>query len=228
MTDVAVTTSADAFPRWAAAVAAAGLQPVELPCIEVVPAEPEELEQVRQAAASCDALLLTSPRAVALLWPSGDMPPVPVAAVGVATAEGVEEAGGTVEVEGSNGGDALVEEWSGVRGRRIVFPHALGADISRIETLVSAGAEVDAFPIYQARPISPGPDPVDAAVFASPSAVDGWLLSRSLNELRVVAAIGATTARAIEEAGGAVDAIPDAPSMEALVEALTTALEAKP
>lgn len=228
MTDVAVTTSADSFPRWADLLTAAGLEPVSLPCIEVVPASDDELDRARRAAQDADALLLTSPRPVGLLWPEGGMPAVPVAAVGSATAAAVQEAGGVVELVGDTGGDDLVDEWQNVGGRRIVFPHARGSDLDRLDTLESRGARVDRFPVYEASPTAPGPDPVDAAVFASPSAVEGWLISRSLNELRVVGAIGATTAEAISQAGGDADAVADVPSAEVLVEALLAALERKP
>lgn len=228
MTDVAVTTSTDSFPRWADLLTAAGLQPVSLPCIEIVPASDDELDLARRTAADADALLLTSPRTVGLLWPEAGMPAVPVAAVGSATAAAVREAGGVIEVVGDAGGDDLVAEWQNLDGRRIVFPHARGSDLGRLDTLKSRGAHVERFPVYESRPKAPGPDPVDAAVFASPSSVEGWLISRSLNELRVVGVIGATTAQAISGAGGGVDATTDVPSAESLVEALLVALERKP
>lgn len=228
MTDVAVTTSADSFPRWAELLTAAGLQPVSLPCIEVVPASDDELDQARRAAGEADALLLTSPRPVGLLWPEGGMPAVPVAAVGSATAAAVEAAGGVTELVGDAGGDDLLAEWQDVSGRRVVFPHALGSDLGRLDTLESRGAHVERFPVYEVIPTAPGPDPVDAAIFASPSSVEGWLISRSLNELQVVGVIGATTSEAISLAGGDADAMADVPSAEAMVEALLVALERKP
>lgn len=228
MTDVAVTTSADSFPRWADLLTAAGLQPVSLPCIEVVPASGNELDRARRAAGEADALLLTSPRTVGLLWPDGGMPAVPVAAVGSATAAVVEDAGGITELVGDAGGDELLAEWQNVDGRRIVFPHALGSDLGRLDTLQGRGAHIERFPVYEARPTPPGPDPVDAALFASPSAVEGWLISRSLNELRAVGVIGATTAEAISQAGGIADAMADEPTAEAVVGALLVALEQKP
>ncbi len=227
MTDVAVTTSADSFQVWADPLTRSGLEPVSLPCLEIVPASDEDLARVRELAGDFDAVVLTSARAVALLWPDDGMPSTPVAAVGEATAAAVEAAGGVVETVGRSGGDALLEGWDGA-GRRVLFPHAEGTDRSRLDELGAVVAELAAISIYAARPISPGPDPVDAAVFASPSAVDGWLLSRSFAELRVVGAIGTTTARAIDEAGGTVDAIPDGPSVDALVEAVARALERKP
>ena len=67
---------------------------------------------------------------------------------------------------------------------------------------------------YTAVPIGPGPDPVDGAVFGSPSAVAGWLSARTLDELAVVAAMGPTTAAALEHAGRPADIVPVPPSLD--------------
>lgn len=224
--DVGVTTSADSFPRWAEQMEGHGVRPVSLPCVEMVPAPEDELQQVRRLAEAAEALLFTSARAVRVLWPDGDMPAVPSAAVGPTTAQTVKEAGGVVELVGRAGAKSLLQEWE-VGERRVVFPHAEGADLSHLHHLEARGASVTARTVYSTRPLSPGPDPVDAAVFASPSAVDGWLLSRTFSELAVVGAIGPTTADAIEVAGGRADAVPALPDVTALTEALAAALERK-
>lgn len=218
---VAVTTTADAAYRISGPLETAGLQPVELPCIRIRFADPPVLERLRWLAGDADVLLFTSARAVRALWPDGGMPAVPAAVVGSATAEAVRAAGGTVDVVGSGGGDELVDELVETSaGRRIVFPRARSSDPSRADRLRLAGAEVYTHVAYETVPIAPGPDPVDAALFGSPSAVEGWRLSRDLDEPGIVAAMGETTAAALDEAGRVADIVPERPSVQALVDAL--------
>ena len=145
----AVTTSADSSPRWADEIAAAGHVPVSLPCIEVRPRPAGELQVLREATSGVDLLLLTSSRSVSFLWPDGGIPDVAIAAVGRATADAARSAGGRVEFVGDAGGDSLVAGLvDAVSGRRVVFPHAGGSDLSRIDRLEAAGAQVIAGAVY--------------------------------------------------------------------------------
>jgi uroporphyrinogen-III synthase len=59
---------------------------------------------------------------------------------------------------------------------------------------------------------------VDVVTFASPSAVEGWTLSRSL-DLAVVA-IGPTTCGALERAGHPPDLVADDPAFAALARSI--------
>ncbi|MDX1449262.1 MAG: uroporphyrinogen-III synthase, partial [Acidimicrobiia bacterium] len=195
-----------------------GLVPVMLPCISISPATADVLAELRTQADSADLILLTSARTVRIMWPDGNMPPVPAAVVGSATAEAVVEAGGTVEVVGSGGAGELVEELT-VEGRTIVFPHARAADPATAEHLEERGAVVHAAAAYDTIPISPGDDKVDAAVFGSPSAVDGWLTRRHLEGM-TIAAMGPTTASALRVRGVADPVVPDRPELSVLARAL--------
>ncbi len=217
---VAVTTTDDRASTIREMLITHRLEPVILPCIEVVAAPESVLDEVRTTSVGADWIVVTSSRAVQLVWSSGGMPDVPVAAVGASTAAAVEMAGGNVEMDGHSGVEVLTARLAPmVGGRSVVFPHAVGADPSTIESLEKLGARVTAIPVYQTRPIAPGLDPVDVVVFGSPSAITGWCRSRQLDDL-VLAVIGETTERALAENGYRAHVIPDRPGYEALVTAL--------
>ncbi|MDX1691273.1 MAG: uroporphyrinogen-III synthase [Acidimicrobiia bacterium] len=216
---VAVTTTTGrSFDRIADELRDTGLQPVPLPCITVEPAAQEVLDRLRSAADSADWIVVTSRRAVEIVWPSGGMPTAPaVAAVGPTTAEAAREAGGRVEVIGSGGASELCDVLGGrVAGTAVVFPHARAADPATSRSLAEQAASVVAEPAYDTVPIAPGPDPVDAAIFGSPSAVDGWMTARSLEDL-VTAAMGPTTAAHLRRLGRPPDVVPERPDLARLV-----------
>lgn len=223
---VAVTTAPGATAqRVAGLLRDAGLEPVLLPCIRVVPAEAETLARLRAAAETAEWIVVTSRRAVEHVWPGGGMPPQPsVAAVGAHTAEAVRAAGGRPEIVGAGGAaelrDALV---SRLAGSRVVFPHAHAADPAMAVMLAGVAADVVALPAYHTEPVAPGDDPVDAALFGSPSAVAGWTSGRPLTGL-VAAALGETTAAALAAAGHPADLMPSRPGYDQLVRDLAAHL----
>ena len=218
MTRVAVTTVQDTAQRVADIISERGLVPILLPCISISPSGPDVLAGLRKEAADADLIFVTSARAVRILWPDRDMPPVPTAAVGPRTAQAVTEAGGTVEEVGSDGAASLAQQVD-ADGRRIVFPHARAADPSTTRTLVERGAEVFAETAYTTIPIAPDDTKVDAAIFGSPSAIDGWLIRRHLDDM-VVAAMGKKTATALRVRGVDDPVVPARPGFEAVVDAL--------
>jgi uroporphyrinogen-III synthase len=209
---LALTTTRDRSLQLIDEVAGLGLEPVVLPCIELIPGSDAVIEAARIESARSDWLLLTSPRTVHKLWPEHGMPMTRVAAVGQATAEAVRDAGGRVAVVGDGGARDLVARISHmVAGQSVFFPHAADADWSIIDLLDGAGATVRTKVVYEIRPISPPDDPVDAILFGSPTAVTGWFLSRDLEGL-VVGVIGETTAAAVASHGYQSDVMPPSPS----------------
>lgn len=206
---MAVTASRDQASRVAQAMARHGLEPVILPCIAIRPVPPEELVGLRERAAEADLILITSARAVAVTWPRGGMPPVPVAAVGPASAKVVRDAGGEVAFVGSAGAAGLVSELE-VDGMNVVFPHARAADPATVATLTRKGATVQAFPVYETVAIAPGPDQVEAVAFGSALSVAGWCHGRSLEGM-VVGAIGESTADAVRQQGVLRPLVPERP-----------------
>jgi uroporphyrinogen-III synthase len=224
VTRVAITT--DDFERVAPHFLARRLDPLHLPCVRVETAADPVLAGAREAAAGADLILFTSRRAVELLWPAGGMPEVAVAAVGRVTSSAVAAAGGRVVVAGTSGLSGLVDA-AGTRlqGKRVVLIHAGGADPAGMSRLREAVPEIEEHLVYRMVPSPPHPAPVDAVVFASPSAVRGWSLSRSLDGL-VVGVIGETTGAAVHRYR-APDVVAAIPSFPALAGALSSFLEVR-
>jgi uroporphyrinogen-III synthase len=220
---VAVTTAADRAGALTAALWDEGLQPVELPCIRVEGADAAVLRRAREAAEQADLVLLTSMRSIEILWPENGFPGTPVAAVGGATAERVRSRGGRV-VETGTGGAAQLIGTLDLAGKTVAYPHADGTDPSVLAALEAGARRVVALPIYRTAPIGPAGDLVDGAAFASPSAVLGWTMTRSLAGL-VVGAIGPTTGAALEARHRVPDVVAFPPSFDSLARELARHLE---
>ncbi|CAN5792206.1 hypothetical protein BH23ACT4_BH23ACT4_03170 [soil metagenome] len=218
---VALTTTAKRAPELAPLARAHGLQPVVLPCIAVLPASDAVLEQARRAVAYSEWLLVTSARTVEYLWPHGQIPDVEVAAVGLRTAKAVTNAGGAVSLVGESGSVALMSEVAAlVEQATVCFPHGRGADLSQLRVLEEVARTVSTWEVYATESIPPALDPVDAVAFGSPSAVEGWLRSRGLEDV-VVGAIGETTGEALAELGHPPDVVADRPEYSELLERLS-------
>jgi len=217
---VGVTTSRDSTLRLTEPLVAAGLEPICLPCIRIVPSPDAVLEPLRRAATTADWIVCTSRRAVEITWPDGMSSGPRVAAVGRSTAAAVRAAGGNVGVVGAGGAAELRELLHGMSAESVVvFPHARGADPATVAALQAGGATVVAAPAYETVPIAPNSDPVDAVIFGSTSAVDGWLLSRNLART-TIAVVGETTAVAVRAHGFEPDIVPPVPDVDYLVAAL--------
>jgi uroporphyrinogen-III synthase len=107
-------------------------------------------------------------------------------------------------------------------GRRIAYPHAEGVDPRLVASLADVARDLVAVPVYRWTPVAPGPERVEAAVFESPLAVDGWMQSRDLS--LVVAAIGPATAAALRRYGHGPDVMVRRPRFSVLAETLASAL----
>lgn len=225
MTRVAVTThdgrqaaASDAYRR-------KGFTPVRLPCVAIEPADDAARRQVHAAIGDADWLFVTSATTVGILWPGGSMPATPAAAVGTATARAITEAGGVVGAVGDAGGADLADRLGAGPGL-VVYPRAAGADDAVTRRLIAAGWDVIDAAVYTTVPIPPAGDPVDAVAFASPSAVEGWCSARSLDGL-VAAAIGSTTAAALDQLGRRADVVADRPGHTHLAAALARHLRGR-
>lgn len=231
MIRVAITT--DRFESAAVPFRSFGLQPVSLPCIRVEPADSEVLTEAREAASSCDLLLVTSVRTLELLWPGGSMPATKVAAVGETTSAAVTARGGRIVASGQAGLAHLIDQLGDrLALSSVAFPHGGGSSslprspISvplALDNLRAQAADVREFEVYRTIPQPPGLDGVDAAAFASPSAVAGWRLSRAFDGL-VVGVIGSTTRQAMA-AHRPPDVVAPQPTHQALAMAMASYLE---
>lgn len=224
MIRVAVTTSIDTWERPAVELRRVDLEPVPLPCIRVEEV-PGAGERARLAISEADLVVVTSIRALDLVWGSGVLPDIDFAAVGPATAQGIKRKGGRVVRAGHGGALALVRLIEGdLRGRRVLYLHARGSDPDAISRLAGGAGSVVDVELYQSVPVGPGGDPVEAATFASPSAVAGWLQTRTLDGL-ILAAIGPATAGELARHGRPPEVTAPNPGFPALADALAAYLE---
>jgi uroporphyrinogen-III synthase len=219
---VAITT--DRFEAAASSFRPLGLDPVWLPCIRVEPADPGLLARAREAALAADLLLITSVRTLDLLWPEGSLPDVQVAAVGERTAEAVKARGGRLFLSGRVGlADLAAQTADRLATVRVAFPHAAGADPVALEAIRARAFDLQEFEVYRTVPVGPGSTRVRAVAFGSPSAVEGWLLSRDLDGL-AVGVIGPTTREAVARHRPP-EVVASQPSYQALAGSLATYLE---
>lgn len=222
MSSVAITN--DRFETVAPVYRETGLEPVAVPCVHVEPADVRVLGHAREAAAEADMMLISSARTVSLLWPDGEMPDVEVVVVGESTAEATRKAGGRVAATGRSGLIDLIDTNAArLRTSRVVFPHAGGTDLTAMRKLRDLAGTMEEHVVYRTAPLAAAPTPVDAVAFASPSAVQGWLLTRDLDDV-VVGVIGPATAAAVARVRPP-DVVAPRPAHRSLAMALNEHLE---
>ncbi|MGH8959500.1 MAG: uroporphyrinogen-III synthase [Acidimicrobiia bacterium] len=221
---VAITT--DRFDRISDLYRSTGLDPVWLPCIRVEPAPDEVLARAREATAEAGVLVLASARTVDLLWPQAPMPSIDVVAVGTATENAVTKKGGRVTVRGSQGLEALaVKARTQLEHAKVVFPRSADSDPAALRVIRSLAPDLLELEVYRTQLVAPQKNWVEAVAFASPSAVEGWHLTRDIDEL-VVGVIGATTWAAAARYREP-DVVASIPSHRALAQALASHMEVK-
>ena len=223
---IRVAITSDRVDEAAPLYRAAGFDPVALPCIKLEPASDDVLARARQAALEADVILLSSARTVRLLWPHEPIPSVDVVAVGAATSAAVTSRGGRVILSGDSGlGGLAANAGVGLRAGRVVFPRSAQSDPAILRTIRDVTPGLVEFEVYRTRPIAPGRSEVRAVAFASPSAVEGWHLTRNLDGL-VVGVIGATTLAAVTRYRRP-DVVAPVPSHRVMAQALASHLEVK-
>jgi uroporphyrinogen-III synthase len=234
------------WPELAEAIAARGGSAAEVPVLEIGPPEdPGPFAAALLRLAEYDWLVFTSAHAVeavasALAARGGALPAaVRLAAVGPATTEAVAFAWphARVEVQPANDfrGTGLVEAFAShdVAGRRVLLPVSDRAASTVEHGLAARGAHVDrvvayrTLPAIQVRPALLGElqRAPDAAVFASPSAVEAFLEAAGSPGRGVGAlAVGPTTAEAVRAAGLTLLATAERSTVDGLLDALVRAL----
>ena len=220
MKAVAVTTSADRAAAAAIPFALLGMQPALLPCIEIEAAPLEALEAARGSAAEADLVVISSRRTIDILWPDGPLPDAEFAAVGAVSARAVRERGGRIVATGIAGSAYLAETLAPrIGGLYVVWPRAQGADPMPLLQMTSRSGRFVAPAVYSSVPVAPRLESVEVITFASPSAVTGWQLSRSLDE-STIAVLGETTRRAVESSGGSAAIVAPNPTYQWLAQAV--------
>ena len=222
-----------------------GATVVELPAIEIAPADPEPLDAAVRRLRDYDWVVFTSANGVSAfidrLWTVAqdveDTSGVRIAAVGDATATRLREAGLSADLVPNRFiAESVVVEMAaqGIDGRRILLPQAEIARDTVAEGLRQAGAIVDVVVAY--RTILPdGHDPdevlqliagVDIVTFASPSSVRNVLtMARGWLADVPIVCIGPVTADAAREAGLPVAGVADTYTTEGLVDAIVRFVE---
>lgn len=217
-----------------------GATVIELPAIEIVPADPAVLDAAIRDLTRYDWIVFTSANGVSAfvdrLHALGlDTPTtfgIRVGAIGRATAQRLREHGICVDFLPERFvAESVVAALAtlGVEGKRVLLPQAEIARDTVAAGLRQAGADVDVVVAYrtvlaggyETRAVRRALADVDIATFASPSSVRNTLAlaGDSLRGARVVC-IGPVTADAARELGLTVAAVADEYSIEGLIEAV--------
>lgn len=238
---IAITRREDDDGPLTGALKARGARVLHWGSIEFVPpADPGPLLEALNRLEDFDWISFSSPRAVAAVLERVPEPPegLRVAVVGPSTADAVREGGWPVHrVPGEGSGAGLVEAFRKAgdgAGARVFFPASARARRVIPEGLEALGARVHEVTAYRLANL-----PVDgeaclaamdagevrAVAFASPSALEGLrkgvgdgAFGRMARELPA-AAMGATTAGALEGRGWKRIVIASHPTLDALAEA---------
>lgn len=219
------------------ALVTAGAEIVHVPLIEVGPPDDDgaELAAALAELGDDDWLVVTSPNGVSAVTDHIDLSRLAVrlAAVGPATARRLADAAGRAVdlVPTVPRGDGLVAQFP-PGPHRILVAQADRAAPTVVDGLGAAGHEVRAVTAYVTRTRPPTEDErdslrrVDAVIFASGSAVEGWrdAMADDGDGVRpLVVAIGPTTATAARRLGLEPDAVAATPDVAGVVAALRQA-----
>jgi len=232
---IVLTRSAEDIPAWAERVAAAGGEPVAFPCIDTeLVAGSGTAAALAAALAAADWLVFTSRRGVDAYAALGAPPLGPgtrVATVGRATAERARAACGRADLVGRGTGVALARTLAAEPGFgpgvRCVIAVAANAGPELAAILTAAGAECRRFDLYRTLPAAPASprtpwSSLDArkVVFASPTAVTGFLNRVEMDAACEIYTIGPSTSAAVREHGLAVTAEAAEPGIEGILESI--------
>ncbi len=219
-----------------------GAIPVIAPLIDFAPTE-DAAKLVaglgRLAAGEVDWLVVTSATTVGLLEGISVPETTRIAAVGPATAAALAEAGLRVDFVPSAefSADALVGEWPGEAGSRILLPQSAIAEPALAEGLRAAGNRVDAVAAYRTIGAQVAPETVAEVRSGGIRAIlvtSGSVAREVAAQLApippdtVIACIGPHTAAAARAAGLEVGAIAEQQTIESLILSITQLAEARP
>lgn len=237
------------WPELVAAVSALGGTAIEVPTIEVRPLDdPAPLDDALRALARYAWVVFTSANAVEALATrmaalGVSMPAtMRMASVGPATTQAVRDAWPAARVAvqpaGEFRGASLVDAFAGhdVKGHQVLLPVSDRAADTVERGLAALGARVDCVLAYRTVAVSPSDRlsrelgrGIDAAAFASPSAVEAFRAATGEAGLNVPAvAIGPTTAEAARAAGFNVLAVAETSTVDGLLDAFLRALAHRP
>jgi uroporphyrinogen-III synthase len=232
---ILVTRSGDDSADWAEALAAEGADAIVFPCIDTENVDNPALnERLAAAVDGADWLVFTSRRGVdAYVSLIGRKLPTGLrcAAVGGTTAARVEKLFGRVELIGGGNamalGRALAADPSIAAGARCVLVLAENARTFLERTLTEAGGQVERYNLYRTIPAEPI-DPkhrlsalgCDTVLFASPTAVTGFVNQVNVDKPGQMVTIGPTTSAAVRAQHWEVTAEAKEPSLSGIIDSL--------
>jgi uroporphyrinogen-III synthase len=243
---VLLTAATPAMHSLAVELRDAGVEVLEVPAVTIAPPEdPRPLRDAVGALESYDWIAFTSANAVRAVRDERAGTALPaslrVASVGPSTTRALGEAFPSRAPDAQPGSDHTAEGLAdvlvaqGVAGRRVFLPLSDRAREVLAARLRGAGATVDCVVAYRTV-VNTGAGTVsaflaagvDLAVFASPSAVEGFvaMAGEAASRLEAVV-IGPTTAAAAREAGLAVAGVAEPSTVEGLRAAVLARLKSR-
>jgi uroporphyrinogen III methyltransferase/synthase len=236
---IVLTRSAEDMAVWARALDAAGAVVTELPCIrsETI-ADAERAAAFIAALPEADWLVFTSRRGVDAFAALQAPPPgghTRIAAVGRATAERAAAVCGRVDLVSAGTaavlGRQLTVDPRFAHGQRCVLAVAENASNELSDTLAAAGAHCLRFDLYRTIPVSSNEPKTrwsslaaEAVIFASPTAVTGFVNRIELDGDCDIYSIGPSTSAAIRKLGLKLTAEAETPSLEAIIDAIAESM----
>jgi len=233
---VMVTRSREDCGEWAAELERLGMEPVILPCITTRLIDTPALRAGLAAAAPrSDWLIFTSRRGVtafASLHPRASALKAKIAVVGSGTAETARARLGHVEHVDSGGtaamlGDSLTALPAFAPGMQCLIAVAANASTLLERKLAAAGAACPRFEVYRTYPTRPRRPKrrlsalrADTILFASPSAVEGFVNQVELDAAADVLTMGPSTSAAARAYGLTITGEARQRSLEGLLEAI--------
>jgi uroporphyrinogen-III synthase len=230
-----LTRSEEDCADWAERVEQRGGRPVSLPCIHCDTIDTPELRAALAAAVpSADWIAFTSRRGVEAFATLHAAPlgRGKVAVVGAATAAAAREQLGRVDLIGRGGTAAslaatLVSDGDLERHSHVLLAVAANAGDVLERTLTAAGARCTRFDVYRTVPAPPAGTKramsslgADNVLFASPTAVTGFVQQVAIDVPVNVYTIGPSTTAAAHAHGLRVTAEAREPSLEGILEAM--------
>jgi uroporphyrinogen III methyltransferase / synthase len=219
-------------------IRAQGAHPISFPTLELLPPSQDEQQALKglfRAAhkKSFDITLFTSSNTLLFLEAINDkgmlspeLWPSEIYALGQKSAQGLRQRGFRVKTPPLATAEALfqtlLEDAKTLEGKHICLPQASAARPWLRAKLKEYGARVSAPTLYITSPcrnkaIAPDSDWV---TFASPSALQGYVLRCDKAQDRKVAVIGPTTAKEARKLGFEIHAMPKEPSLKSMIEAM--------
>ena len=232
---VLLTRSEEDNAEWAEKLARRGATPIALPCIRCEPLDTPALRtELAAAAADADWLAFTSRRGVDA-FASLHAKPLPrahVAVVGAATADAARARLGRVDLVGRGGtaaglGATLASDGDLANRPRVLLALAENAGDALERALSAAGARCTRFDVYRTVPALAAATKrtisalgADNVIFASPTAVEGFMRQVTVDAPIGVYTIGPSTSAAARAAGLDVTAEAREPSLEGVLESM--------